>query len=304
MHTEPVGALTAVGRAAGHAGSGNPELARRELSFRLADWRRRCGMTVADVAERLGVSPPKISRIEKASRRASLVDVRDLCRVYGVPAAETDELLELAQIAAGSAWYAGVDYSPSLGALVALESAARAIRSFQGVLVPALLQTSDYARANVLAMTDPSGLSARDVESSSQVRLRQQSLVQPSPPYVHLVIDESALRRPLGSPRVMAEQMRQILRVSLLGHVVLQVVPVGYGPHPSLLGRFTLLDLPGRSRSAVCLEDVFDRRILWKQDTVDRYRQLFVRLADDVALSTEATRELVESHLGVWASRS
>ncbi|MGZ3386751.1 MAG: Scr1 family TA system antitoxin-like transcriptional regulator [Isosphaeraceae bacterium] len=123
----------------------NPTVRQRELGRRLREQRLEHGLIIEDVAEKLLCSARKIGRLETGSGRPSLRDVRDLCDLYNVGKATTDELMELARGAREQGWwtqYEDLKLDPYLG----LEEVATAITSFTTFYLPALLQTEDYTR--------------------------------------------------------------------------------------------------------------------------------------------------------------
>lgn len=73
---------------------------------------------------------------------------------------------------------------------------------------------------------------------------RQALLTKPGAPTVRFVIDESALRRPIGGSPVMADQLDQLLRVRAKPNVTIQVIPTAVGAHPGLDGSFVMLTFP------------------------------------------------------------
>src|SRR5512135_57341 len=107
----------------------SPTIRQRELGMRMREFRTAKGLTVEDVARELLCSPTKISRAETGARRATLRDVRDLCRIYGVDSVTSAELMELAREARKPSWWTRYDdlrISPYIG----MEQAATAITAF------------------------------------------------------------------------------------------------------------------------------------------------------------------------------
>src|SRR5690242_4594617 len=114
--------------------------------MRLRAIRTQLGLSVDAVAKELECSPSKISRLETASRRPNPRDIRDLCQVYNVDEATSEELMDLARKSKEPGWwkqYADIGLEPYIG----LEQDASAITSFAAFYIPALLQTEEYARA-------------------------------------------------------------------------------------------------------------------------------------------------------------
>ena len=117
----------------------SPIVRRRELGALLKALRTEKGWTAEQVAERLLVSPSKISRLENGHRGASARDIRDLCHLYGVDDDERQRLLELARQGKQRAWWQplGLPYSTYVG----LEEAATSISDYGLGILPGLLQT-------------------------------------------------------------------------------------------------------------------------------------------------------------------
>jgi hypothetical protein len=106
-----------------------------------------------------------------------------------------------------------------------------------------------------------------------ELRLARQALLtRPGPPRLWAVVDESALRRPVGGTRVMRAQLERLIEASRLPSVVLQILPFGAGAHPGMVGAFSILrfaedDLP----DVVYLEHLTGAMYLDKRDDVIQY---------------------------------
>ncbi len=117
------------------------------------------------------------------------------------------------------AWFA-----PYLG----LEQAAGIIRTYEVQFVPGLLQTPDYARAVLEIGAGDTG--ELEVEQLVSVRMRRQQILRrPTPPRLWAVIDEAALRRPIGGTSVARAQLRHLIEMARLSHVNIQVAPLRAG---------------------------------------------------------------------------
>src|SRR5439155_11743240 len=124
-----------------------------------------------------------------------------------------------------------------------LEAAAASIRNYEVQFVPGLLQTAGYARAVVLLGHDQA--SEAQLERRISVRVtRQKLLARPNPPQVWAVVDEAALRRPMGGRKVMREQVEHLIEATKLPTVRLQVVPFAAGGHAAAGGAFSILRFP------------------------------------------------------------
>jgi hypothetical protein len=108
--------------------------------------------------------------------------------------------------------------------------------------IPGLLQTPDYAAA-VARLAD--GASEADVHQLVTLRMRrQQVLHRDSPPHLWVVIDEAALRRPIGGRAVMLAQVDHLIRMSRRPHVTIQVMPFSTGGHAGVGSQMIMLRFP------------------------------------------------------------
>jgi transcriptional regulator with XRE-family HTH domain len=124
-----------------------------------------------------------------------------------------------------------------------IESRARLIEEYSCHIVPGLLQTEDYARAQFVA-ADPK-LTATEIDELAIGRMsRQARLYSASPPEYSAILDESALRRPLGGPAVMRAQLARLEKLTFTGHTVIQVMPFQHGAHSLLGASLVLLTTP------------------------------------------------------------
>jgi hypothetical protein len=179
---------------------------------------------------------------------------------------------------------------------VGLEEAASSIRCYEIQFVPGLLQTPDYARA-VAAVGFPAG-SAAEIERRVSLRMaRQAVLTRPTLAHLWLVLDEAALRRPVGRPDVMRGQLRHLLDMGARSNVSLQIIPLARGAHAAAGGPFSILrfgepDLP----DVVYLEQLTSALYLDKREAVDHYLAVMERLCVE-ALPTPASLEMLNGML-------
>jgi transcriptional regulator with XRE-family HTH domain len=219
----------------------NPTLRQRQLAMRLRELRHEQGLSIAEVAEHLLCSATKISRIETGQRRASLRDVRDLCRLYGITEPKAAELMTLAKEARQKEWWQAYD-NPNLQPMLGLEAGSTAITEYEITTVPGLLQTEDYARAVIrgwLPRIDPGIL--EDRVKARKMR-KDEVLYRSDPPRYWVLLDESVLYRHVGSRSIMHEQLNQLVEISDLPHVTIQVMPFTAGAHMGFDSPFRLLE--------------------------------------------------------------
>ncbi|MFC4502166.1 MULTISPECIES: helix-turn-helix domain-containing protein [Streptomyces] len=197
------------------------------------DWlkaqREAAGLTQQELADQAIMTRSHISHIEAGRRIPSKEDARRLDR-----ALNTGDVLS--------------SFLPNDNAAVAeyfeaarlLEQQAVVIREFALSFVPGILQTRRYAR-EVLATTFPP-VSEVECDRLVVARLeRAKVLDDPLRPVVWAILDEAVLRRVVGGPEVMAEQILHMVRLVEKGRVRVYVLPFGLGVHPLMQGMLTLM---------------------------------------------------------------
>ena len=160
-------------------------------------------------------------------------DVTDLLALYGVTDEKTQaDLVALVRQANSPGWWSkyGDIMADWFEAYLGLEVAASVIRTFELQFVHGLFQTEDYARA--VTLLGHTAAPAEDIERRVNMRLKRQDLLGGAePPQVWSVIDEGALRRPVGGRAVMRAQLERLIELAELRHVTVQVVPFSRGGH-------------------------------------------------------------------------
>ena len=262
---------------------------RRRLGAELRRLREETGLTIDQVAEVLECSQSKVSRIETGQVSATPRDVRDMLALYRVSDAQREAMVQIAREARQPGWWQKfVDVPDGVPAYVGLETAATSIDVYMSVIVPALLQTADYARA-VIGAVRPD-LPGAEIDRRVELRLRRQALLdQDSPPALRVLLDDTVLRRPVGGEKVMAAQRRRLLEDAARPAVTLQVLPVEAGAHAGMDGPFTIFGFPAPAeRDVVALDSAADALYLEGAEDVARYRRVFGLLLP-AALTPEAS---------------
>ncbi|GAA2656657.1 hypothetical protein GCM10010425_84430 [Streptomyces spororaveus] len=125
-----------------------------------------------------------------------------------------------------------------------------------------------------------------------EVRLRRQSRAHHPARCLRLwvVLDESALRRVVGCPQIIREQLEFLNRLGAQPHVTVQVVPHSAGAHPGVSGQFSILDFPDApGAGTVYLERFNSDLYLEKRSDVRHFSAMFDHLQAQ-ALNPERTR--------------
>ena len=265
------------------------------LGSQLRRLREARGVSRQDAGYVIRASESKISRLELGRVSFKERDVDDLLTLYGVAdKAEREALLQLAREANTPGWWHRYsDVLPNwFQTYVGLEEAATLIRTYELQFVPGLLQSEGYARA-VIRLGN-AGATEHEIDQRVELRLqRQERLTGPNAPRLWAVLDEGALRRPIGGPEVMRGQFEHLITMSKLPNVTIQVMPFRFGGHAAEGGAFTILRFPEQDLpDVVYVENLTGAMYLDKRDDVDTYLQAMERLCVDSA-TPERTVELL-----------
>jgi transcriptional regulator with XRE-family HTH domain len=268
--------------------AGGPTVQRLVLGSQLHQLRESRGITAEQAAEAIRGSHSKISRMEHGRVGFKERDVGDLLTLYGVTdSEERAALLNLAREANTPGWWhAYSDILPSwLEPYVGLEAAASVIRSYEVQLVPGLLQTERYARALI---RQGSATSEGELRAS-----RQEILRRPDAPQVWAVVDEGALRRPVGSRDVTREQLQYLIEVAEHPAVTLQILPFQAGAHSAMGGPFTILRFAEPDlHDVVYIEQLTSALYLDKPVEVDSYLEVMEQLCLQAEAAANTTKVL------------
>lgn len=220
-----------------------PTVGQVVLGKRLQELREAAGLRREQAAEVLRVAPATVRRMESAEVALRIPYIQILLTTYGVPESETAAFVRLAEEANQPGWWQRYhDVLPDWFSMyVSLEGAARVIRQYEPHYVPGMLQTEEYARSVLEA-----GTVGRDgdgaIERHVALRMaRQKLLTREDPPHLWVVMDETALARPVSvRPEVMRDQVDKLLGMTERTHITLQVSEFAAGPHPGTYAPFVL----------------------------------------------------------------
>jgi transcriptional regulator with XRE-family HTH domain len=262
-------------------GSG-PTVRRILLGTQLRRLREANGITREDAGYRIRASESKISRMELGRVGFKERDVVDLLALYGVgDEAERDALVTLAREAnAPGWWHQYADVLPDwFQTYVGLEEAASVLRVYEVQFVPGLLQTPDYARAVMVG--GQSGAPPEEIERRVDMRItRQELLAKQGGPRLWAVVDEAALRRPVGTLEAFRQQLEYLIEVTQNARITLQITPFRSGWHAAESGAFTIMRFPEEDLpDVVYLEQLTSALYLDKREDVERYSEVMERLS-------------------------
>jgi hypothetical protein len=237
----------------------------KALAAALRAAREAAGLGLRELARRLEIRHATLSNWETGKRVPRPEDVASVLTAIGIDGQDQERIIELARHASEPNWLtAGIPgVSQQLAGAMECESTATTITEWEPLVIPGLLQTSDYARA-IIASGE---MSRSEVEALVHVRIgRRDVLTRRNPVHLVALIGEAAILDYIGSDEIMADQLRHLLRMASLDTVDVQVVPSGVGWHPGRMGPFVLFDFADapsivhleHHRSGVFLSDVKD----------------------------------------------
>lgn len=261
-------------------GSG-PTALRILLGAQLRRLREDKGVSRDEAGQYIRGSESKISRMELGRVSFKERDVADLLTLYGVEGEETRAaVMGLVEQANEPGWWHRFnDVLPGwFQTYVGLEEAASRIRTYEVQFVPGLLQTKEYARAVITA--GAVGAVPEEIARRVDLRLERQRILDGGEgPLFWAVIDEAALRRPIGGVDVMRGQIQHLIDLMNQPNVTIQVIPFSHGGHAAEGGAFSILrfadpELP----DIVYVEQLASALYLDKREEIDRYTEVMERL--------------------------
>ncbi len=283
--------------------SSSPTARRFEIAGRLKELRLRSGKSVDEIADELACSTAKVSRLENGQRAASPLDVKVLARFYGLPDRVRDDLVSLAGEARKRGWWQDCRaLDDQAKTYVGLEAAATEVLQVKVVRLPGLLQTDAYMNAWASDLVGfPSWSDAESVrEILGTKRLRLQRVRSGDMRYA-AVIDEAAIRRRVGSPDLMADQIRHLIEMGRLPNVTLRLTTYDVGAHPGMDEPFIVLGFGGDViQDIVFMEGMAANRIVRAEDkpaVVAKFRDAYRYVSEQLALSPDETLFWLEAQL-------
>ncbi len=252
------------------------------LGSQLRKLREAKGISREEAGYLIRASESKISRMELGRVSFKQRDVIDLLEMYGVD--DNDARAALVRLARDANspgwWHKYSDVLPDwFSVYVGLEEAASLLRVYEVQFIPGLLQTADYTRA-IVERGQPAA-TADEIERRVALRAaRQEMLAKPGAPRLWAVLDEAALRRPIGGPAVMRNQVERLIAATEEPNVTLQLVPFDSGGHAAEGGAFTILRFPeAELPDVVYVEQLTSALYLDKREDVEKYGEVMDQLS-------------------------
>ena len=246
-------------------------------------------MRSATVAEELGWSSAKLSKLEKGWRGTHPWEIGTLLGKCGTDKVTRDRIMRLAH--ESSTGYLVRQHDGGLAddllSLSLHERLALTITCYEPMVIPGLLQTEEYTRA-LLADADADVLNAL-----VRTRAERQAVVwDHRAPTSTFYIHEAALRITIGSPATMHDQLMRLTFASASEQLTLRVIPTSAGGNAALLHPSTLLTFGTGMKPLVVSETDAATVFADDEQAVKAHQRKHAALST-LALSVERSRALL-----------
>jgi transcriptional regulator with XRE-family HTH domain len=283
---------------------GEPREKRQQLSSELRILRDSSGMSGRELAQQIGISQSKVSRIESGATIPTLPQVTAWADAVGASSETRERLVAMTEavFTEVNSWRAALRTQTHLqDAIHEREAHARMVRNFQPSVVPGLLQTAEYARRALELFQAPY---EGDVSAAVAGRLQRQAALFDEGRRFEFLITEAALRWRPGSPKLLPAQLHHIASLSTLGNVSIGLIPQSRQADSPALHGFVIYDGSDNQDSLVTIEAVHGSVTVHDPDDIGLYqhqwsllqqmaifhdeaRAFLTDLADDIRTTTE-----------------
>jgi transcriptional regulator with XRE-family HTH domain len=265
------------------------------FSKKLKRLRECAGLTQGDVAKETNYALSTVSAYETGR----LIPPADFAiradELFGTgPKSEDDEgdlegLQKLVETVSVRPWFRD---------RVEVERKSAEIREYESYQISGLLQTEDYARS-IISVGRPK-MSPDEIEQAVALRMTRQEILEPNTelpadqiqtPRYWAIIDESALRRIVGSPEIMQVQREHLANMAQRPYITIQIISDEKGPTSAYGRAFTIL-VSRNNSSVVYLEDPNSAHYVRDRDEVNRYSLIFDHLRASALDDTQTLRLL------------
>lgn len=276
----------------------HPSVRSRQVSALLRRLREDRGLSAAEVAKALGMSPSKISRMETGNRGLRADDVAAMLGHYKVPEHERARILDQVRKSEERGWWEsqGLGLPQLWQALINFESRATRIQNFEALVVPGLLQTDEYTEAIISSINKT--LSKVELTNLVASRRARQAVLGNRELQYLAVIDESALRRPVAESGVMRRQLRHLVDSAERSNITVRVVPLQAGQYAGLRGPFAIMDFNDEP-SLTYIENHHFGMFLDEPEDIAAYRLALSNILNEAlepAKSAELIANLANEH--------
>lgn len=247
--------------------------------------RTQAGLTQDQLGRQVALSYASISAIERGRQGIRTEQVAQIDHLLSTGGSLVRLWETLAKGDGLPVWYQDA---------ATFEKQATEIRTYQLALIPGLVQTESYARTVLRAQR--SADTDAEIESLVTGRMHRQEIMgHDRSPLLLAVLDEMAIRRPVGGPEVMTVQLEKLLKAADHSRVSIQIIPFSTHHPPGLAGAFVMY------RDQKGTEIAYQDGVLYAApaehpDQITECARLFEELRA-VALAPVQSRKLIEKVL-------
>jgi transcriptional regulator with XRE-family HTH domain len=273
--------------------------AREALGLRLREIRRDAGLSQRELARLAGWHESKTSRIEYGKQTPSEADLAAWCTVTDSADQLPDLTATLRNIhAAYLEWkrLLGTGMRRRQQMSVRLEGDATAVRWYEPMVIPGLLQTADYAEAILRKCIDFYEI-PDDLAAAVDARMERQRILYQGRRRFHFIISEQALQTTVGSDAIMAGQLDRMTTLMTLPRIAFGIVPHRAHYEAPATHGFSMFD-----DQRVLVETVSAELTVTQPRELAIYERMFARLTDQ-AVYGDAARSLIAEALAARQGR-
>jgi transcriptional regulator with XRE-family HTH domain len=260
-------------------------VARRRLGAALRGLREERKLTLTQVAEKLLISPSKLSRLETGQGVPQPRDVRDLANLYKVKASERDKLLRWVRNSRQASWWQDYNSSdptsafevlPGMDTLIGYESDAVIARQYAALFIPALLQTEKYAGL-FLAASFPDRMASHRQRLVELTMHRQRHAFQTRDSRLGLrvMLHEASLRQSVGEAQILRDQLAALLDRAELPNIQLRILTSNAPASRYLWASWQHFSFAGLDDDVVCVETPSGLQFIESSRDALQYEQWF-----------------------------
>ncbi|MFD9740686.1 helix-turn-helix domain-containing protein [Umezawaea sp. NPDC059074] len=274
----------------------------RELGQELHLARKRANLKATVVAEELGWSAGKLSKMENGWRAASSWDYGTLLGKLGVDRLTRERIQRIASEQDIGHFIRAHEgrLSDNLLCLMIHERAALTMHRYEPMLIPGLLQTEAYARA-VIEQYGPFATETLDFFVETRLE-RQQVLSGDRSPEATFYIHEAALQSVIGDTQVMHDQMMHLAFLCGWTRLRPRVIPLSAPGHPALLHSYSLMGFAKPIRQVAYAENDVSTVFTEEESAIEAYRRKS-EVLEGLALDAGQSRSVFARWASVYDRR-
>lgn len=269
---------------------------KRWIALEFRRLRETAGLSRLEVAQRLGRGVSHVGHIETMRNLPSPTEVEVFLNYCGVGERIPFFLELLTRAKKNRDWWTefGNAVPTWFDLYLGMESSATKMESYDALIIPGLAQTPEYAEAIIRG--DERGFSDVEVARRVELRMARQTIIDRNEALrLWMVLDEAVLRRLIGRPAVMQQQLRHLIELTKHPRINLQVLPTSAGAHPALYGSFTIMSFPdefGKDPGVVYAQTRIEGIYYEEPAEINQYRLSINRLGTQAA-SLEDTPSVI-----------